>query len=58
MQEKNGKPHAVVEVGGKETMFAPEEVSAMILAKMKSTAEAYLGKVVGEMELTPFRLLW
>merc|ERR1712216_959327 len=31
---------------GKTTSFAPEEVSAMILSMMKSTAETFLGKEV------------
>merc|ERR1712137_676526 len=33
-------------VGGKKQKFAPEEVSAMILQKMKATAETFLGKSV------------
>ena len=44
--EKEGKPVVQVEVNGKDKQFTPEEVSAMILGKMKEVAESYLGKKV------------
>merc|ERR1739847_259570 len=43
---KDGKPIVQVEVNGAQKQFTPEEVSAMILGKMKEVAEAYLGKKV------------
>lgn len=44
--QKEGKPTVNVEVAGKTRNFTPEEISAMILGKMKEVAEAYIGKKV------------
>ncbi|RYP16915.1 hypothetical protein DL765_004839 [Monosporascus sp. GIB2] len=44
--EKDGKPVIQVDVKGKPKQFTPEEISAVILGKMKEVAEAYLGKKV------------
>ena len=44
--ENNGKPSVTVNVRGKATAFTPEEISAMVLGKMKDVAEAYLGHTV------------
>jgi len=43
---KGGKPYVQVIVKGENKVFSPEEVSAMILTKMKETAEGYLGHKV------------
>jgi len=40
---KDDKPYIEVILEGKKRQFAPEEVSAMVLTKMKEIAEAYLG---------------
>jgi len=44
--DKNGKPHISVTTNSGEKVLTPEEVSAMVLTKMKETAEAYLGHPV------------
>ena len=46
VKEKNSKPHIEVQTSQGDKIFAPEEISAMVLGKMKETAEAYLGKKV------------
>ena len=40
------KPMIEIDCNGKAMRYAPEEVSAMVLQKMKTTAEAFLGQEV------------
>ena len=40
------KPSISVDVKGKDRTFTPEEISAMVLGKMRDVAESYLGKPV------------
>ena len=40
------KPMVKINTGTEEKILSPEEVSAMVLRKMKETAEAYLGETV------------
>ncbi|XP_063422032.1 endoplasmic reticulum chaperone BiP-like [Mytilus trossulus] len=43
---RNSKPIIKVNVGDSEKSFAPEEISAMVLGKMRDIAEGFLGKKV------------
>ena len=40
-----GKPKIRIEYKSEQKTFFPEEISSMVLVKMKEIAEAYLGKV-------------
>ncbi|VDN06900.1 unnamed protein product [Thelazia callipaeda] len=44
--DTKNKPQVEVKIGDKKKTFAPEEISAMVLTKMKNIAESYLGKEV------------
>lgn len=48
----NGDAHVRVSVGGEKKTFSPPEISAMILAKMKADAEAYLGEKITQAVIT------
>ena len=49
---KNGDAFIKVEDNGKPEEFAPEQISAMILGKLKADAEAYLGEEVTKAVIT------
>jgi molecular chaperone DnaK len=52
-QVKAGKRNeAIVRIDAENKDFTPQEISAMILKKMKETAEAYLGQPVTEAVIT------
>ena len=50
--DQNDKPVITVEYKGEEKVMKPEEISAMILTKMKQVAENYLGKPVDAAVIT------
>lgn len=50
--DKGGKPVINVEFKGEVKSFTPEEVSSMVLTKMRETAESYLGGTVNNAVVT------
>merc|ERR1712110_178009 len=50
--ERDTKPKIQVEYKGEKKEFFAEEISSMVLVKMKETAEAYLGKSIANAVVT------
>jgi molecular chaperone DnaK (HSP70) len=46
------KPYIQVEFRGEKKIFSPEEISAMVLGKMKEIAETFLGQPVKDAVIT------
>ena len=49
---KENKPYISVDYKDENKVFAPEEISSMVLGKMKEVAEAYLGTTVTDAVIT------
>ena len=52
VEAANGDAHIQVEVGGETKVYSPQEISAMVLAKLKADAEAKLGVTITEAVIT------
>lgn len=50
--DKSGKPAVEVQYMGETKTFTPEEISSMILMKMRETAEAFIGETVNNAVIT------
>ncbi len=52
VEGKNGDAYIECEVEGKQEQFAPQQISAFLLGKLKADAEAYLGEPVDRAVIT------
>ena len=52
IRASNGDAHVEVQVGGERKTFSPPEISAMILGKLKTDAEAKLGEKIVQAVIT------
>ena len=52
VEGKNGDAWIECDVEGKAESFAPEQIAAMVLGKLKADAEAYLGETVSSAVIT------
>ncbi|KAH7729298.1 heat shock protein 70 [Aphelenchoides avenae] len=52
IQAEGGRPKVQVDYKGETKDFFPEEISSMVLTKMKETAEAFLGSTVKDAVIT------
>jgi molecular chaperone DnaK len=52
VEGKNGDAYIEVQVNDKTEQFAPQQISAFVLGKMKSDAETYLGEKIAQAVIT------
>jgi len=48
VKAENGDAHIQVDVAGEKKVYSPQEIAAMVLAKLKADAETKLGESISE----------